>query len=126
MKSPTSVITFFFIAILLNGCDYYTEQKVLVLDRSNQKPIPSAHVSIGPYHYLTDSVGYYHMQAVTGDMTNRIIRVEKSGYQIFQIELELDDGYITYKQKADSIYTLGNHAFSVLNDTLVIQLEKIE
>jgi len=108
---------------MLCACDYFTDQKVLVIDRLTLEPIESADLQIGPYKFQTDSSGFYHMRSVTGDLTERTIKVSKERYKHFHLTLEFEDGWIIYKQKADSIYNFGNNAFSILNDTLIVHLE---
>lgn len=63
------------------------------------------------------------MQRVTGDLTERTIKVAKEGYLNFELTLEFDDDQIIYKQKSDSIYNFSKNAFSVMNDTLIVHLE---
>lgn len=120
MKLKYSIII---LTLIFSSCDYFTDQKVLVIDRSTLKPIEPADLQIGTYKFQTDSSGFYHMRRVTGDLTERTIEVSKEGYRNFHLILEFEDGLIIYKQKADSIYNFGNNAFTILNDTLVVQLE---
>jgi hypothetical protein len=111
------------IAIISYSCDYFTDQKVLVIDRTTKMPLDSAEIRIGPYDFVTDSTGFYHIRRVTGNLTERTIKVTKHGYLNFELTLEFDDDQIIYKQKADSIYNFSKNAFSVMNDTLIVHLE---
>lgn len=116
------------LATLLVSCDYYTDQKVLVVDKLNHLPIQSANVVVTnnqaeTYEFLTDSTGFCHMSQLTGDLSKREIHVMKDGYSDFFLTVELDGDNVTYKQKQDlknSEYTY----FAVLNDTLVVYMER--
>jgi len=110
--------------VFLSSCDYFTDQKVYVVDNINMKPIEEATVHIASYEFQTDTSGFCHMSQVTGDLTERTIQVFKDGYKDFSLTVELDDGYILYKQKLDSTYSVDN-SFAVLTDTLVVFMERL-
>ena len=107
-----------------SSCDYFTDQKVRVIDKSNMKPVKGATVLIAAYEFNTDSSGFCHMSQVTGDLTERTIQVFKDGYKDFTLQIELGDNSISYKQKLDSTYSVDN-SFAVLADTLVVYLERL-
>ncbi len=109
------------IIILLNSCDYFTDQKIIVKDKSTGQPVDKVKVSIKGWDLLTDSLGFCHFHGVTGDLSTRPIVAEKNGYKKFSITIDLGGDYVTYKQKIDSTYTPEN-SFGAMTDTLVIYL----
>ena len=111
------------LASLLSSCDYFTDQKVQVIDKQSRMPIKDATVFIAAYDFQTDSSGFCHLSQVTGDLTERKIKVIKEGYNDFSLTVELVDDFISYKQLRDSIFSTKN-SFAVLADTLVVYMEK--
>lgn len=115
------LLTFLTLIILLISCDYFTDQKVIVRDKSTGQPIDNAKVSIKGWDLMTDSLGFCHFHGVTGDLTTRPIEAEKDGYKRFQIIVDLSGDFVTYKQRIDSTYTPEN-SFGAMTDTLIIYL----
>ena len=111
------------LTMLLSSCEYYTDQKVKVFDKTSNLPVLNADIRIAAYEFLTDSMGFCHMSRLTSDLTERTIRVQKEGYVDFKISLKLDGHDILYRQTRDDTY-LGNNSFAVMRDTLVVYLEK--
>ena len=111
------------LVIVVTSCDYFTDQKVIVRDKSTGQPIDSVKVSIMTWNLMTDSLGFCHFQGVTGDLSTRLIEAEKSGYKKFQITIDLDGDFVTYKQRIDATYTPEN-SFGAMTDTLIIYLVK--
>jgi hypothetical protein len=109
------------LVFLVTSCDYFTDQKVIVRDKSTGQPIDSVKVSIKGWDLMTDSLGFCHFNGVTGDLTTRPITAEKNGYKKFQITIDLDGDFVTYKQRIDSTYTHEN-SFGAMTDTLIIYL----
>ena len=109
------------IIITVTSCDYYTDQKIIVRDRSTGEPIDNVKVSIKGWDLMTDSLGFCHFSGMTGDLTTRPIEAEKNGYKKFQLTIDLDGDFVTYKQRIDSTYTPEN-SFGAMTDTLIIYL----
>jgi len=109
------------IIITVTSCDYLTDQKVVVRDKSTGQPIENVKVSLTDWNLVTDSLGFCHFNGVTGDLTTRSITAEKKGYKKFRIIIDLDGDFVTYKQRIDSTYTPEN-SFGAMTDTLIIYL----
>jgi len=107
--------------IVVTSCDYFTDQKVIVKDKSTGQPIDNVKVSINGWDLMTDSLRFCHFHGVTGDLTTRPIEAEKDGYKKFQIIVNLSGDFVTYKQRIDSTYTPEN-SFGAMTDTLIIYL----
>lgn len=112
------------IVMLTTSCDYYLEQKALVIDSKTLEPIINAKVDIYNFSEITDSIGFCEFGEISGDLSTRMIMVEKAGYESFKIQIERKDGYWLYKQEIDSMYSLVN-SFSARKDTLVVYLEQL-
>ena len=73
---------------------------------------------------MTDSVGFCHFSAGgTGNLLKRTIEADKEGYQHFELTLEYDDGFVTYRQKLDTTRVPEN-SFAAIHDTLVVYLRR--
>jgi hypothetical protein len=116
-------IRFAFLLLILTSCDYFLDQKVIVLDKKRMIPIQSAKVKISSHLLTSDSTGFCHFAVVTGDLSKRTIEVSKEGFIPFSLKIEDKEGYMSYRQKIDSTYTPEN-SFAVMTDTLVVYLEK--
>jgi hypothetical protein len=116
---------FWFLVIisLLVSCDYFTDQKVIVLDKTTKQPIDGVKVSIKDWDLMTDSLGFCHFHAVTGDLSTRPIEARKIGYTDFSLIIERDGGYINYKQKIGTTYVAEN-SLGAMKDTLIIYLTR--
>ncbi|UZR96136.1 hypothetical protein [Chondrinema litorale] len=95
-------------------------------DKLTKQPVEKANVTIESYEFETDSIGFVHMQQITGDLSERKIIVTKAGYRHFNLIIDHNDDFIIYKQKEDatSDWQVGENSFAVLKDTLVVYLEK--
>jgi hypothetical protein len=109
--------------LILTSCDYFLDQKVLVLDKMSKSPVKAADVSISSYTLLSDSLGFCHFHKVTGDLSKRTIEVNKTGFKSFWLRIESNSAYMSYKQKVDSAYSPEN-SFAVMHDTLIVYLKK--
>lgn len=99
------------------------DQKVVVLDKSTSRPISNVDVSIRTLRLVTDSTGFCHFHAITGNMNKRTVKSMKEGYKNFEIEIELTDDFVVYRQRIDSTYEPVNY-FAARKDTLLIYMER--